>query len=140
MRSGSLIIVLCIIGRAAADQAANGSNGVNARVTALTGASVPIGLVEDDRSGKAGYDSNANSASNTAPSGVFFQTSGGQDSQDSHIYDFETGYPHATTVANVMIGQSTSLTGRTVVPDYGVYEGVAPARFSFPTHPETSMK
>jgi hypothetical protein len=63
MRFRSLLIMLCIVSRASADQAANGSNGVNVGVTGLTGANVPIGEVEDDRSGKAGYDSNTNSAS-----------------------------------------------------------------------------
>jgi hypothetical protein len=80
MRYGPFIVLLCIVSRAAADQAANGANGVNAKVTGLSGTNVPIAVVEDDRSGKAGYDSPANSASNTAPTGVYFQTGGGQDS------------------------------------------------------------
>src|SRR4051794_4982455 len=113
MRYGSLVITLLFAGSAFADQAANGPNGVNARVTGLTGTDVPVGMVESDRSGKAGYDSDANSASNTVPAGVFFQTSGGQDSPNSHIYDPQSG-PHGTGVANVMIGGSTSVTGRTV--------------------------
>jgi len=126
MRYGSLIIVLCMVGRAVADQMANGSNGVNARVTGLTGANIPIGQVENERPGKAGYDSNSNSASNTSPTGVFFQTTGGLDSANSHIGD------HPTGVANVMIGQSTSLTGQTAV-DYPTYEGVAPGAFLYAT-------
>jgi hypothetical protein len=102
MRYASVFFVLCIAGRAAADQAANGSNGVNARVTGLTGANVPIGQVENKRSGKAGYDSNANSASNTSPIAVFFQTAGGQDSANSgNIIDPTLGESHSTGVARL---------------------------------------
>ena len=115
-----LILALCMVSNAAADQAANGSNGVNARVTGLTGLNVPIGQVENWRSGKAGYDNNANSASNTIPFNVFFQTTGGQDASNQHIIDPGRGYSHSTGVANIMIGQSTSTQGRTVVPDYSV--------------------
>jgi hypothetical protein len=126
MRYCSFIIVLCIVSRAAADQAANGPNGVNARVTGLTGGAGygVIAEVESDRPGKAGYDSASNSASNTAPNGVYFQTSGGQDAPNQHILDPQTNTPHATGVANIMIGQNGSLTGRTGV-DYPAYEGVA---------------
>jgi hypothetical protein len=123
MRNWTFIIVLCIASRAAADQAANGRNGVNAQVTGLTGGGGRgvIGQVEDRRPGKALYDSNSNSASNTFPAGVFFQTSGGQDAANS----LNIGN-HPTGVAGVMIGQNGSLTGRTDTDvSYPLYEGVA---------------
>src|SRR3989304_8402513 len=104
MRYWSLIIVLCIVSPVMADQAANGSNGINSRVTGLDGSGgcCVIGQVENQRPGKAGYDSPSNSVSNTVPIGIFFQTAGGQDAANSSNIG-----NHPTSVANLMIGDVT---------------------------------
>jgi hypothetical protein len=99
-----------------------GPEGINSLVTGLTGSGVPIGQVETFRPGKPLYDTDPmNYASNTVPSGVYFQTDGGFDAMDSaNIFD------HATSVAAMMIGQDHSVTGRNAA-DYAANRGVAPS-------------
>jgi hypothetical protein len=83
--------------------------GINSAITGLDGSGVLIGQVEPARSGKDGYDNDDNSASNTAPAGVYFQTSGGMDPPNSSNIG-----EHATVVAGIMIA------------DEGDFIGVAP--------------
>jgi hypothetical protein len=86
--------------------------GIDSKSTGLDGTGVEIAQVESDaRSGKAGYDAAADSASNTKPAGVYFQGVGGMDPPGGHIDD------HATRVAGVMIGDATA---------GAMFEGVAP--------------
>ena len=76
-----------------------GPNGVDSAATNLNGTGVLIGQADLGRSGKAGYDSDENSASNTAPAGVYFQNDAGMVGPNEFLLD-----EHATWVAQQMIG------------------------------------
>src|SRR3972149_912738 len=109
MKSIYVGLILLIAGRAFADSATLGANGIDSEATGLDGTGILIGQAETGRSGKDGYDDGAHSASGTTPTGVYFRTSGGMDSANSsNITD------HATGVAGIMIG------------DQGAFKGIAP--------------
>ncbi len=104
MRHGSIIFLLV----ATTAYAANvGPEGIDSLATELDGSGVLIGQAEIRRSGKAGYDSDNFSSSNTVPTGVYFQNNGGMASPDSFLDQ------HATLVAQQMVGT-------------GIPSGVAP--------------
>ncbi|WP_442484443.1 S8 family serine peptidase [Aeoliella sp. SH292] len=91
--------------------------GINSEVTGLDGSGVLIGAFDFLRSAKAGYetgDDPPNFSANTIPTGVYFGTGGGMDPANSGNSD-----PHATNVAQVMIG-------KIVDGNFGNYIGVAP--------------
>lgn len=102
MRWSLCIVISFLTGSAFADNNTIGPDGVDSAVTGLTGAGVLVGQVDIGRSGKFGYDSPAKSAMGTVPTGVYFRTSGGQDSADSSNVT-----EHATLVAGIMVGQSS---------------------------------
>lgn len=72
-------------------------NGINSDVTGLDGTDVQLAQIEiEGRSGRWGYDSAANSNSQTTPFGVYIGTGGS--SPNNNVSD------HATWVAGLMIG------------------------------------
>src|SRR4051812_14804521 len=124
-RASVLLVSLLLYARqAVAGLDTLGPDGINSLITGLNGSDVPIGQVETFRPGKPLYDTDQTKyASNTVPTGVYFQTDGGFDAMDSaNIFD------HATSVAALMIGQDHSVTGRNVA-DYAANRGVAPSAF-----------
>lgn len=89
-------------------------NGVNSKITGLNGSGIEIGMLEQGRSGKAGFDNNMLSSDNTFPVQVYVEgmLDGPNNATSIQIGDF-----HATQVAQVAIGRA--------IPQ-GLYEGVAP--------------
>jgi len=95
-----------------------GPNGIDSKSTGLDGSTfftfaVGLGMADDYRSAKAGYDDDEFSAPNTIPYGVYYQSTGSMAVKNDWISPDD----HATEVAGVMIGKAQ--------PD-GKYEGVAP--------------
>ena len=61
-------------------------------------------MVEGFRSGKAGYDSEFWSASNTVPEGVYYEGVGGMAQPDAYI----DPVGHSTEVAGIMVGNDSA--------------------------------
>jgi hypothetical protein len=104
--------IVVVAGNAFGDLVTISRFGIDSKVTMLDGTGIQIGMAEGGRSGKFDYDDAERSASNTIPTGVYFQNSGGMDFPNSFRID-----GHATRVAGVMIGKAQ---------DDATYEGVAP--------------
>jgi hypothetical protein len=91
---------LIVVGSAWADDDSISENGIDSAVTGLDGSGIALGTSEAGRSGKAGYDTDADKhASNTTPAGVYVGTMSGMDSPNSFAV-----FEHATLVASTMIG------------------------------------
>jgi len=119
MRYLSIIIVGCVAATARGDIVSISQFGIDSKATGLDGTGIQIGQAEGQppgfdgggRSGKAGYDDAAHSASNTIPAGVYYQLQNGQALQNFRVGE------HTTRVAGVMIGKPQPK---------GNLEGVAP--------------
>ncbi len=77
MRYALLILVLTTT-RAWGSASSVGPNGIDVPA-GFNGTAVLIGEADIGRSGKAGYDAPERAASNTIPTGVYFQNNGGMD-------------------------------------------------------------
>jgi subtilisin family serine protease len=111
-----ILLVSLVADSAVADSKTIGFDGIDSKSTGLDGSLDPfigvnIGEADALRSAKAGYDDLADSAPNTIPFGVYFQSTGSMAGPGSSIGN------HATEVAGVMIGSA--------MPN-PTYEGVAP--------------
>lgn len=86
------------VSRIGIDSATTGLDGTGIQIGQAEGS--PLGVFEGGRSGKAGYDDAEQSASNTIPTGVYYQTLSGEITKNFEVSS------HATKVAGVMIAKA----------------------------------
>jgi hypothetical protein len=109
------LVLVCALSAEAAFDTINGF-GINAFAIDnlnggfLDGTGILIGQGESARAGKHEYDPPENTVSNTIPAGVYFSTDAGMAGPNENLG------PHATTMAEVMIGKHDQI----------AYAGVAP--------------
>lgn len=119
MKQRLALLLALLANTAFADSRTISNIGIDSKVTGLDGSMedallpVNIGQAERLRSAKAGYDLPENSAPNTVPFAVYYQSTAVEASPNDAIGDDG----HATEVAGVMIGRA--------MPN-ATFEGVAP--------------
>lgn len=124
MRFYSLMLLLLIGNPAWAGFGTNNEDGINSFGLGLDGTGILIGQVERNRSAKQDYDGNGFAAANTKPTGVYYGayngSNMGMDDRNGLGLSDPDAFPHATNVAQVMIGKLT--------PEGAgaAWEGVAP--------------